>query len=54
MAKAVLYLKENKDNAWKLGASGRRYVENNLSLERIGSEVMMVFGKVCEVKRREA
>jgi len=44
LAKAVLYLKENKDNAWKLGVSGRRYVENNLSLKRIGSKMMAAFG----------
>ena len=44
LAKAVLYLKENKDSAWKLGVSGRRYVENNLSLKRIGSKMMAAFG----------
>jgi glycosyltransferase involved in cell wall biosynthesis len=46
LAKAVLYLKENKDTAWKLGVSGRRYVEDNLSIERVGSEMVMLFRKV--------
>jgi glycosyltransferase involved in cell wall biosynthesis len=45
-AKAVLYLKENRDVAEKLGASGRQYVENNLSIEKIGSKMMMVFKNI--------
>lgn len=36
LAKAVLYLMENRDVAERLGASGRRFVENNLSIEKIG------------------
>jgi len=46
LAKAVLYLRENRDVAEKLGASGRRYVENNLSIEKIGLKMMTVFNKV--------
>ncbi|MDI6847456.1 MAG: glycosyltransferase [Candidatus Bathyarchaeia archaeon] len=46
LAKAVLYLRENRDVAGKMGVSGRRYVENNLSIAKIGSEVIMLFGKV--------
>jgi len=46
LAKAVLYLKEDKDSARKLGVSGRRYVENNLSKKKIGSKMMMFFRKI--------
>jgi len=47
LSKAVLYLRENRDVAEKLGASGRKYVENNLSIEKIGLKMMTVFKKVC-------
>jgi len=43
LVKAVLYLRENRDVAERLGASGRRYVENNLSIEKIGLKMMAVF-----------
>jgi len=43
LAKAVLYLRENRDVAEKLGTSGRRYVENNLSIEKIGLKIMKLF-----------
>jgi len=46
LAKAILYLKEDKDSARRLGVSGRRYVENNLSIEKIGSKMMIAFKKV--------
>jgi len=46
LAKAVLYLRENRDVAEKLGASGRRYVENNLSIEKIGLKMKTVFNHV--------
>jgi glycosyltransferase involved in cell wall biosynthesis len=46
LAKAVLYLKGNKDVAEEFGASGRRHVERNLSLERITQEMMSLFGKL--------
>lgn len=42
LAEAVLYLKENRAVAEKLGASGRRYVESNLSIEKIGAQTMMI------------
>jgi glycosyltransferase involved in cell wall biosynthesis len=45
LAKAVLYLKNNSDVARKLGDSGRRYVEDNLSIEKIGEKMMTVFNK---------
>jgi len=46
LVKAVLYLRENRDVAEELGASGRRYVENNLSVEKIGSRMMRIFQQV--------
>lgn len=46
LAKAILYLKENKDVAEKLGASGREFVVNNVSIEKVGSKMMAVFSKV--------
>jgi len=46
LAKVVLYLKNNPDLARGLGDSGRRYVEDNLSIEKIGKEMMAVFNKV--------
>jgi glycosyltransferase involved in cell wall biosynthesis len=46
LARAVLYLKNNPDLARELGNSGRRYVESNLSIEKIGKEIMAVFTRV--------
>jgi glycosyltransferase involved in cell wall biosynthesis len=43
LAKAVLYLRGDRGVAEKLGASGRRYVENNLSIDKIGLKMMIVF-----------
>lgn len=43
LAKAVLYLRENQDVAEKLGASGRRYVEGNLSIEKISLKMKKLF-----------
>jgi glycosyltransferase involved in cell wall biosynthesis len=48
IAKAVFYLKNNPNLARELGDSGRRYVENNLSIEKIGEEIMVVFNKVLK------
>ena len=46
LAKAVLHLRENRDVAEELGASGRRNVEKNLSIKKIGLRMMCVFQKV--------
>jgi glycosyltransferase involved in cell wall biosynthesis len=46
LAKAVLYLKSNPDLAKELGASGRRYIEDNLSIEKVGKEMMFVLKRV--------
>lgn len=43
LAGAVLYLRENRGVAEKLGGSGRRYVENNMSIEKISSKMIRVF-----------
>ena len=49
LAEAVLYLKENRAVAENLGTSGRQYVESNLSIEKIGSKMMMVFEKILAI-----
>jgi len=46
LAKAILYLKNNSDLAKEFGQSGRRYIEDNLSIEKVGKEMMVVFKKV--------
>jgi glycosyltransferase involved in cell wall biosynthesis len=43
LAKSISYLRENQDVAEKMGAFGRRYVENNLSIEKIGSKMKKLF-----------
>jgi len=43
LVNAILYLKNNPDLTRKLGNSGRRYVENNLSVDIIGLKIMAVF-----------
>ena len=45
LARAVLNLKNNPGFAKKLGDSGRRYIESNLSIERIGKEMIAIFNK---------
>lgn len=44
LAEAIMLLKENRHMAEKLGVSGRRYVEENLAIEKIGSKMVKVFG----------
>ena len=46
LAEAVLYLKENRAVAESLGASGRQYVESNLSIEKIGLKMKNVVSQV--------
>ena len=46
LAEAILYLRENRDIAEELGASGRRYVEDNLSVEKIGLRMVRIFQQV--------
>jgi len=46
LAEAVLYLKENRAVAEGLGASGRRYVESNLSIDKIGLKMMEIFNYI--------
>jgi hypothetical protein len=43
LAKAILYLRDNPAVSEKLGKTGRRYVERNLSVEKIGLEMKSVF-----------
>jgi len=46
LAKAILYLKNNPDLARELGDFGRKYVEDNLSLEKVGKKIKTVFANV--------
>jgi len=46
LARSIVYLRENQGVAEKLGASGRRYVENNLSIEKIGMKMRRVLEKI--------
>ena len=48
LAKAILYLRENRSIAERLGDSGRRYVENNLSIEKIGLKMKKLFEKLTQ------
>jgi glycosyltransferase involved in cell wall biosynthesis len=43
LAKSILYLKRNNAVAKKLGAYGRSHVENNLTIEKIGSRMEKLF-----------
>ena len=43
LAKAVLYLRENRELAEELGRNGRRYVEDKLSIEKIGLQMKKIF-----------
>jgi glycosyltransferase involved in cell wall biosynthesis len=51
LARAVLHLKNNPNSARELGSSGRRYVEDNLSIEGIGREMVAAFNKVLRCFR---
>lgn len=53
LAKAVIYLKENKEAAKEMGESGRRYVEDDLSIEEIGLKMIVVFNKLLGVQEAE-
>lgn len=46
LAKSVFYLKENPGLAEKLGRSGRKYVEANLSIDKIGLQMMSIFNSL--------
>jgi len=46
LARSIVYLRENQGVAEKLGASGRRYIENNLSIEKIGMKMRRVLEKI--------
>lgn len=52
LAKAILRLREDRDFAKRLGASGRRYVENNLSTEKIGFKMVAVLNHVLRDSSR--
>ncbi len=50
LAKAIIYLRENRGIADKMGASGRKYVENNVSIEKIGLKMMTAFKNMCTTR----
>ncbi len=50
LANATIYLKENPEAAERLGASGRIYVERNLSIEKIGVRMTRLFELVQKDK----
>jgi len=43
---SIIYLKKNKDVAKEMGENGRRYVENNVFLEKIGFNMKILFEKL--------
>jgi len=43
LAKSILHLREDQSVAKRLGESRRRYVENNLSIKKVGSKMKSVF-----------
>lgn len=50
LANVILYLKENYEFAVKLGASGRKYVKNKFSIEKIGQEIINVFNTLLKTR----
>jgi colanic acid biosynthesis glycosyl transferase WcaI len=44
LAESILYLRKNRTVADELGKSGRQYVENNLSIEKIGFKMKKILG----------
>jgi glycosyltransferase involved in cell wall biosynthesis len=51
LAKAILYLKNNPEYAEKLGDSGRKYVDDNLSVNKIGLKTMVILNRILEEAR---
>jgi glycosyltransferase involved in cell wall biosynthesis len=43
LARNTLYLRENPEVADRMGERGRRYVENNVSIEEIGLKIKKIF-----------
>lgn len=46
LAEAMLHVYRSREAAKCLGEAGRRFVEENLSLDKIGSRMISVFNKV--------
>jgi len=51
LANSILYLRENQSVAENLGASGRQYVESNLSIGQVGIRMKRVFERVRVVEK---
>ncbi|MEM2739161.1 MAG: glycosyltransferase family 4 protein [Candidatus Bathyarchaeia archaeon] len=50
LVRAVLFLKQNPEYARRMGLSGRRYVEEHLSIQAIGLELKRVLEAKCKSK----
>lgn len=57
LAKSILYLRDHPGVSEEFGENGRRYVESNLSIEKIGLEMMSVFNQILKnpsrIRKRE-
>ena len=50
LTKAIVFLKNNPHFSQDLGKNGRKYAENNLSIERIGMQMKRLFASMCVLK----
>ena len=48
LVKAILYMKSNPGIARGFGENGREYVEENLSLKRIGHEMIRLLNRILK------
>jgi glycosyltransferase involved in cell wall biosynthesis len=46
LVKAIIFLKRNPDLAFKMGESGRKFVERSASIEAVGSSLKLIFAKL--------
>ena len=52
LAEAILFLRANEEEANRMGRNGRRFVEQNLSIEHIGKQLRQVLQTVREAKKK--
>jgi len=53
LSKSILLLAEDKKFSRALGDAGKKYVENNLSTEKVGARMEKIFTSLLEVKTTE-
>jgi len=46
LARSILYLRDHPNDAEEFGKNGRKYVENNLSIDKIGLQLITAFKKI--------